>query len=103
MKAKIAELRERLDNLGTMEHHKEHFLHAIRMFMEMGTLTAPLLRELIDHIDVHETQGTGKNRIQRIVICYRFIGYIEIPEDIESYYKADTRQGVAVEYVTKSA
>jgi len=63
-------------------------------------LTAPLLRELIDHIDVHETQGTGKNRTQRIVIYYRFIGYIEIPEN---YYKADTRQGVAVEYVTKSA
>ena len=103
LKEKIAELRERLDNLGTMEHHKEHFLNAIRKFMEMGTLTAPLLRELINHIDVHETQGTGKNRTQRIVIHYRFIGYIEIPEEIENYYKADTRQGVAVEYITKSA
>jgi len=36
LKEKIAELRERLDNLGTMEHHKEHFLNAIRKFMGMG-------------------------------------------------------------------
>ena len=37
--------------------------------MEMGDLTAPLLQELIDHIDVcDETRSTGKNRTQRIVI-----------------------------------
>jgi len=103
LKAKIAELRTQLSELSTTEQNKDRFLAAVRKFMEMGTLTAPLLRELIDHIDVHETQGMGKNRTQRIVIYYRFIGYIEIPENIENYYKADTRQGVAVEYVTKSA
>ena len=103
LKAKIAELRTQLSELSTTEQNKDSFLAAVRKFMEMGTLTAPLLRELIDHIDVHETQGMGKNRTQRIVIYYRFIGYIEIPENIENYYKADTRQGVAVEYVTKSA
>ena len=42
-------------------------------FMQMDYLTAPLLRELIDHIDVFETEGTGKNRTQRIVIYYRFV------------------------------
>ena len=40
----------------------------MRRFMQMDYLTAPLLRELIDHIDVFETEGTGKNRTQRIVI-----------------------------------
>ena len=44
------------------------FTAAIRKFMEMETLTAPLLWELIDHIDVYETEGTGKNRTQRITI-----------------------------------
>ena len=33
---------------------------AIRKFMEMRTLTKQVLNELIDHIDVCETQGTGK-------------------------------------------
>ncbi len=65
-------------------------------------LTVPLLRELIDHIDVFETEGAGKNRTQRIVIYYLFVGYVEIPDaPRKSHYKADTRQGVAVEYPTE--
>ena len=74
--------------------------------MEMGTLTAPLLKELIDHIDVYETEGTGKSRTQRIVIYYRYVGYIELPDTAfhrSGNYKANTRQGVAVEYIPQPA
>ena len=102
LKAKIAELRKRISNIGTMQQNKENFINAIRRFMKMKKLTAPLLRELIDKITVYETEGIGKNRSQRIMIHYKFIGYIEIPECGKNY-RADTRKGVAVEYVTKSA
>ena len=102
LKSKIAELREKLNSMGTMQQNKEQFICAVRRFMEMKMLTAPLLRELIDQITVYETEGTGKNRSQRIVIHYKFIGVIEIPE-CRNYYKADTRKGVTVEYITKSA
>lgn len=102
LKAKIAELRKRISNIGTMQQNKENFINAIRRFIEMKNLTAPLLRELIDKITVYETEGVGKNRSQRIMIHYKFIGYIEIPECGKNY-RADTRKGVAVEYVTKSA
>ena len=102
LKVKIAELRKRISNIGTMQQNKENFINAIRRFMEMKKLTAPLLRELIDKITVYETEGAGKNRSQRIIIHYKFIGYIEIPECGKNY-RADTRKGVAVEYVTKSA
>ena len=74
--------------------------------MEMGTLTAPLLKELIDHIDVYETDGTGKNPSRRIVIYDRFMGYIELPDTAlhgDGNYKANTRQGVAVEYIPQPA
>ena len=68
----------------------------------MDKLTAPLLRELIDHIDVFETEGTGKSRTQRIVVYYRFVGYVEIPEvSRRQHIKADTRKDVAVEYLTE--
>ena len=86
----------------TMQQNKENFINAIRRFMEMKKLTAPLLRELIDKITVYETEGVGKNRSQRVMIHYKFIGYIEIPECGKNY-RADTRKDVAVEYVTKSA
>ena len=101
LKAKIAEFHNRILELDSMKENKDQFINAIRKFMEMKTLTAPLLRELIDHIDVYETEGTGKNRTQRIMIHYKFVGVIEIP-DSGNNYTADTRKGVAVEYITKS-
>ena len=60
--------------------------------------TAPLAKELIDHIDVYESEGKGKNKTQRIVIYYRFVGYIELPDKIPIVN--DTRQGVAVNYIS---
>ena len=102
LKEKIAEYKECISNLENMKQSKENFIHAVRKFIEMETLSGPLLRELIDHIDVYHIEGTGKNRTQRIAIYYRFVGYIEIPVDDE-YYIANTRQGVAVEYIPQSA
>ncbi len=102
LKAKIKTLRQKLSECGQCERDRETFTSAIRRFMRMDKLTAPLLRELIDRIDVFETEGTGKSRTQRIVIYYRFVGYVEIPEVSQrTRIKADTRKGVAVEYITE--
>ena len=104
LKSRIAALRTKLADMDSKETGREIFVAAIRKFMEMETLTAPLLRELIDHITVYETEGTGKNRTQRVVIHYRFVGFIELPDDVCSpNYKADTRQGVRVEYLQTPA
>ena len=102
LKAKIKTLRQKLSECGQCERDRETFTSAIRRFMRMDKLTAPLLRELIDRIDVFETEGTGKSRTQRIVIYYRFVGYVEIPEVSQrTRINADTRKGVAVEYITE--
>ena len=102
LKAKIKTLRQKLSECGERESERESFTSAIREFMRMDRLTAPLLRELIDRIEVFETEGKGKNRTQRIVIYYRFVGYVEIPEvSHRPNIVADTRKGVAVEYLTE--
>ena len=110
LKGKISDCRQRLSELGSMQQGRDSFLQAIRRFMEMGTLTAPLLQELIDHIDVYETEGKGKgkHRTQRVVIYYRFVGYIDLSEaDFEDAllqqenHRTETRQGVAVEYLSE--
>ena len=106
LKEKITGYRDKLTSMDSQQHRKEAFLAAVQKFMDMGTLTAPLLHELIDHIDVYETEGTGKNRFQRIVIYYRFVGYIELPENAinqPSRHRANTRQGIAVEYIPEPA
>ena len=102
LKAKIAEYRLRLNDLELQKRGTELFTAVIRKFMEMETLTAPLLWELIDHIDVYETEGTGKNRTQRITICYRFVGYLEVPVPDDVLLALDMRRGVRVNYTTKA-
>ena len=100
LKAKTPQLREQIAEAERQAANKDKFIAAIRKFMQMDELTAPLLRELIDHIEVYETQGVGKSRTQRIAIHYRFVGYIDIPAaPLTSHYISETRQGVAVEYI----
>ena len=101
LKAKIADTRHKIEELKNTNSEYGKFISAIRRFMQMDNLTSPLLRELIDHIDIFETEGTGKSRTQRIVIYYRFIGYIELPNATKQTHIADTRKGVAVEYITE--
>lgn len=101
LKAKIADTRHKIEELKNTNSEYGKFISAIRRFMQMDNLTSPLLRELIDHIDIFETEGTGKSRTQRIVIYYRFIGYIELPNTTKQTHIADTRKGVAVEYITE--
>ena len=105
LKDRIKDCRERLEKIGEIKQNKDDFIKVVRKFMEMDSLTAPMLRELIDHIDVYEKEGGKKNYTQRIVIYYRFVGFIEIPKKAEDEnYKADTRVCVEVEYVpAKSA
>ncbi|MBQ4338515.1 MAG: DUF4368 domain-containing protein, partial [Clostridia bacterium] len=55
---------------------------------------------LIDHIDVYETQGKGKNKTQRVVIYYRFVGYIELPTNEDDFYKKRYTSGSAGQLYT---
>ena len=105
LKKDIEELQRQCDQEDNRAFCKEQFLKAVRKFMEMKTLTPTILHELVERIDVYQTQGTGKNRTQRIVIHYNFIGILDMPE-VEEYpdnVVLDSRQGVAVEYLVGKA
>lgn len=103
LKAKIASLRDELSAMGTVQKGRNTFLAVVRRFMDMDTLTAPLLQELIDRIVVYGAEGTGKNRSQRIVIYYRFVGYLDLPSDPKQDVTENTRKGVAVHYLPRTA
>ena len=84
LKKDIEELQRQCDRENDRAFCKEQFLKAVRKFMEMKTLTPTILHELVERIDVYQTQGRGKNRTQRIVIHYNFIGVLDLPE-VEEY------------------
>ena len=98
LKKQILALREHLSELDGMKTSKDNFIKAVRRFMEMQTLTPAMLHELIDKIEVHHITGTGKSRVQQIVIHYRFVGCVEIPDAPQVHHTLDTRQGVCVTY-----
>ena len=105
LKKEIEELQSQCDKEDNRAFCKDQFLKAVRKFMEMKTLTPTILHELVERIDVYQTQGRGKNRTQRIVIHYNFIGVLDMPE-VEEYpdnVVLDSRQGVAVEYLVGKA
>jgi len=100
LKTKIADAQERLLFIDSIKQNKDDFISAVRKFMEMDKLTAPLLKELIERIEVCHIEGVGKNRTQHFKIHYKFIGCIALPEVPKPRpVKLNTRQGVAVEYL----
>ncbi len=79
LKRQMLELKEKLDRIAQMQTAKDDFHRAIRKFMEMQTVTPILLRELIDKNEVFPVEGNGKDRTQRVIIHYRFVGTLDIP------------------------
>ena len=100
LKKQMFDLKNKIERLDTVQNSSGSFIRAIRKFMTMQTLTPIVIQELIDKIEVFPIEGTGKNRTQRLVIHYRFVGCIDLPSIVPKHtYKLDSRQGVAIEYL----
>ena len=99
LKVKIRQYRDELSEIENLRTSKEQFTLAVRKFMQMETLTPALLNELIEKIEVYSIEGKGKNKTQKIIIHYRFVGVIDNPVKEENIV-LEARQGVAVEYLT---
>lgn len=100
LKKKILEYNKKLSEIAQVRDGKEHFLSCVRRFAEMREITPMILQELIEKIEVSATEGTGLNRTQSVVIHYKFIGELDMPENFKNV-QVNTRQGVAVTYLTK--
>ena len=89
----------RYSRYRTKSHDKATISNDITRYSRYQTVLLKL-QELIDKIEVFPIEGTGKNRTQRLVIHYRFVGCIDLPSIVPKHtYKLDSRQGVAIEYL----
>lgn len=105
-------IRERLTHLGNLldevmgkEMTSEKFIKAIKKYTRVKKLTANMLNELIEHIEVHSAEKINGVKTQKLVIYYNCIGSIEIPEDItipEPDITLNTRKGVNLSYLPSS-
>jgi DNA invertase Pin-like site-specific DNA recombinase len=75
------ELSDKIDALQTQLNQKKdslqnakHFIAAITKYADVSELTAPMLHELIERIEVYDAEGVGKSRTQDVGIYWRFIG-----------------------------
>ena len=68
--------------------------------MTMQKLAPTILQELIEKIEFFSIEGPGKNRTQRLVIHYRFVGCIDLPSIVPKHTcKLNSLQEVAIEYL----
>ena len=105
LKKKISALRAEIDKDKKSRMNAASFLRLVRKYTDIQELTPLVLHEMVKKIVVHQAQGTGKNRTQQLDIHYNFIGVLDMPEvaSLPSSVTIDTRQGVAVEYITRKA
>ena len=99
LKERISQLRKAIAEAAVAQENQTSFMEAVRNYLKVDTLTAELVHELIDHIVIHETQGTGRNRTQQIEICYRFVGFLDVPCP-DDHYTEHIRQGVEQQFIT---
>jgi hypothetical protein len=78
--------------------------------IEAGYVTTVIVKDtmlhaLVERIDVYHIQGTGKNRTQRLVIHYKFVGVLDLPHSpvLPGNVVLNSRQGVEIEYLVGKA
>lgn len=102
------ELKERMSNLRSLIEQfsgkavsTDRFIAAVKKYTRIRKLTARMLNELIDHIDVYQSEKVNGIHTQKLVIHYNCIGSIEIPDILPlpaPQVVMQTRKGVLVSY-----
>lgn len=105
LKKKISTLQAEIDAEKQHKNSAANFLRTVKKYTEIEELPPTIINELVEKIVVHQAQGTGKNKTQQLEIYYNFVGVLDMPEvlPLPQSVTVDTRQGVAVEYITRKA
>ena len=96
----ISEYEKELQELKDTISRQKKFTEKVKKFLEMKYMNPILLKELIEKIEVYNIEGSGKSKTQRIVIHYKFLGILDVPNEFSgNNVVIEPREGVAVEYL----
>ncbi len=82
LEASMTEWQEQIDNWNAGQLKTDSFIALAKRYTDFSELTTPMLNEFIEKIIVHEGEGRGNQRRQRLDIYFNFIGAFEVPADI---------------------
>jgi hypothetical protein len=75
------------------------FISTVRKYTRAKKLTERMLMELIDRIEVHQSEKVDGVHRQRLTIRYNCVGAIEVPDMLTlPEITVQTRKGVTVSY-----
>ena len=98
---KIIMLRHKLEEIERKTLTTEDFIISIKKFARRKKVTAGMLNELIEYIEVHHAERIDGVKTQKLVIHYNCAGVINVPEDAPidiPEVQVQTRKGVSVNY-----
>lgn len=99
--ARIKELETELNTEKSKSVTADMFTASVRKYTRARKLTPRMLNELIEKIEVHQSEKIDGKTVQQLTIHYNCIGNIEIP-DLEKLpennVSVHTRQGVDVHF-----
>ena len=82
LEASMTEWQELIDNWNADRLKMAEFIDLAKRYTDFSELTTPMLNEFIEKIVVHEGNGRGKQRRQRLDFYFNFIGAFEVPADV---------------------
>ena len=103
---KVNQLKKSYDEMSDKMGQADFFISAVKKYTCAKKLTPLMLNELIEKIEVFQTEIVDGKRTQKIVIYYNCIGAISIPEDVsipDAEITLNTRRGVQVSYQPQKA
>ena len=99
LSGKIQTLSAELNKENEKAMTADHFIDTVRQYTRAKKLSARMLTELIERIEVYQSEKIDGRWHQRLTIYYNCIGAIEIPETFTLPEIAmQTRKGVVVRY-----
>ena len=99
--SRIKELQTEIESEKSKAVTSDMFMASVRKYTRARKLTPRMLNELIEKIEVHQSEKIDGKTVQRLTIHYNCIGAIEIPDLDklpENNVSVHTRQGVDVHY-----
>lgn len=103
LEAAIAELQKQIESADADKLKTDRFIELVSRYTDFSELTTPMLHEFIEKVVVHEGEGRGNSRRQRIDIYLNFIGAFEVPAHIVTPMEIEEQRRQQEEQAAKEA